>query len=146
MRITTLSDVRTAIVAAYQTKDVSVACRAHLDRAVTALDELDTVVDRVRPISPAEALADRVIPAPVIHAVNELLTERFDGHSCVLHQDEVIERVLARFPGRTRDDLFTNHWLDFEPLFARHGWLVEYDRPAYNETYEPTWRFTKRTA
>jgi hypothetical protein len=44
--------------------------------------------------------------------------------------------------GTKRRDLFDNNWLDLEWTFEQVGWSVWYDKPAYNESYEPTWYFS----
>jgi len=43
-----------------------------------------------------------------------------------------------------RDDFFDKHWLDFEALFEKVGWKVYHDKPAYNENYEPTFKFWRK--
>lgn len=106
----------------------------------------------IKPFSPDEAFnaKERVIPSFVILAVNTLLSERFDGKSCTIKQNEVIE--LAEQLGvehdlmpdwASRDTFFKKHWLDFEPLYRSQGWKVRYDKPAYNETYEAFWEFAR---
>lgn len=100
----------------------------------------------VKPVSPAEALANRknVFPPQVIEAVNELLTLKYSGGSVTLLQKDVIEKILQRMPDLTKNDLFNNHFLDFEDLFEQNGWNVVYDKPAYYESYEPSWKFTPK--
>lgn len=58
-------------------------------------------------------------------------------------QKDVVSRVLLKDPTITSDALFKNHWMDFEPLFRRAGWRVDYDRPGYCESYEPKFVFSK---
>lgn len=91
-----------------------------------------------QPITPSQAAHRYRIPAFVIDAVNGLL--RKDG--VLLKQDDVIAAILARAPaGTTRAEVFTEKWLDFEDVFRGAGWAVVYDKPGYNETYEPTFEF-----
>jgi len=40
-----------------------------------------------------------------------------------------------------RDEIFDRGWLDVEDLYRISGWRVEYHKPGYNETYEPTFEF-----
>lgn len=40
--------------------------------------------------------------------------------------------------------IFAEKWLDVEEIFRQVGWSVSYDNPAYNESYEPSWTFTKK--
>lgn len=96
--------------------------------------------------SPTEALTAKasLIPDFVIEAVNKLLAMRFDGGPCVIRQDEVIAiatQIGARASSLDRSHFFTNHWLDFEPIYQARGWKVTYDKPGYNESYEPSWSF-----
>ncbi len=105
-----------------------------------------------RPITPDQALKAKInaIPSFVIEAVNELLAKRFSGVSCTIKQKEVIEKAeeigMARgtIPGHaSRQTFFNEHWLDFEPLFRDAGWKVEYDKPGWDESYEPFWKFSR---
>jgi len=51
---------------------------------------------------------------------------------------------LMAATGKTRDEVFDKGWLNIEPMYRAAGWKVVYDKPAYNESYEPTFTFTKR--
>lgn len=112
----------------------------------------------VKPLSPGQVAETKQIPHEVISTVNELLQEKFNGHSCWLGQDEVIDWALQKFKESggatfnsryekvevTRQMLFDRGWLNFEVLFRAHGWDVMYDKPGYNETYPANWKFTSR--
>ena len=99
-----------------------------------------------KPLSPKEVnnRAGEDIPDAVIDAVNELLKERYRGGTLTLLQKDVVERVLLKDKSITSHELFENHWMDFEPLFRRAGWIVNYDKPGYCETYEPSFEFSKK--
>src|ERR1700727_2547589 len=100
----------------------------------------------VKPITPAEARKNKnhEIPDFVMQAFNEEILQKFDGHSARVKQDDVIHRIMVKSERAiasgagtgaiTREDLFDNHWLDVETIFQDAGWMVEYDKPAYNET------------
>lgn len=96
------------------------------------------------PITPQ--LATRVkeinIPEPVINTFNWLIGEAFDGHRAIVYQKEVVEKLVAS--GIPRSEIFAKHYLDVEKLYERAGWIVEYDKPAYNEEYDAFFKFTKR--
>lgn len=106
-----------------------------------------------KPISPDEAIAVKkdLLPGYVIEAFNQSIAHNFDGRSATVYQGEIIGRILmlaaiAGDEGLTRDEIFNRKMLDVEPLYEAEGWKVEYDKPAYNETYEPSFRFTKKKA
>lgn len=104
-------------------------------------------------MSPDEALAGKVasIPPFVIAAVNQLLTERFSGRSCTFSQNAVVElaqKIAAETLSAEAIDeqlFYDRHWLDFEVIYRKEGWSVVYDKPAYNETYEAFWTFSRAT-
>lgn len=102
-----------------------------------------------KPLSPDEALTlkHRIIPDVVIDAVNRLLSTKFDGCSCTLYQNEVIDAIQDLSAERripfSRHALFASKSLDFESVFEKEGWSVYYDKPAYCETYEPYWTFQR---
>lgn len=110
---------------------------------------------QVKPFSPedVERLAAELDPFPseVIQVVNGLLQER--GRSSVsyitIKQDEVLERLEELFKSEgikfNRQMAFDGHWLDFETAYRSQGWLVEYDKPGYNESYDAHWIFRKKT-
>lgn len=97
------------------------------------------------PISPKQAResAEKEIPEFIIKAVNSLLKKKIgNGKKVVLKQNEILEACCSN--AEQRSVIFDNKWLDFESLYAKHGWIVAYDKPAYNETYEPTFTFTEK--
>lgn len=101
----------------------------------------------VKPITPSQVIKKKKdgIPDFVIEAFNTLIAKNFNGHSSTLRQEDVLQVILAASPeGTTSDKVFDEHWLDVEDIFRKAGWDVEYDKPAYNETYEPTFKFTPK--
>ena len=102
----------------------------------------------IKPIKPSEVKQE--IPDWVIQGANECITENYreiDGESHFT-QDELIEHVLKHVPCEhddtlmgVRAKLFKNNWLDIEPIYRKEGWIVEYDRPAYNESYPANFTF-----
>jgi hypothetical protein len=90
----------------------------------------------VKPISPSQ-VADqrsRVIPSVVIEIFNRHIAKRFDGEQALVLQDSVVSDIEDAL-GIGRHEVFAQHYLDVEPLFAREGWEVKYSKPAYNETF-----------
>lgn len=105
----------------------------------------------VKPFSPSEALASKVntIPSEIIEAVNVLLSEKFSGnHTVTIFQREILTLAKSFMVKRMRvyvnDDIIKRNWILIEPLFEKEGWKVEYDSPAYCESYEPFFKFTPK--
>jgi hypothetical protein len=95
------------------------------------------------PISPDDIVEARkvAIPPEVFDAFNELIAENFNDNSATVKQKDVVARIKAKIPGA---DVYANHWLDVETLYEENGWSVYYDKPAYCETYDAFFRFTKK--
>lgn len=101
----------------------------------------------VKPITPTEAREKFLAGLPdfVIEAVNALLIKRGLDKETVIKQEEVVKEILMRGPAELkRADIFDNKYLDFEPAFRAAGWKVAFDKPAYCESYEAFWTFTRR--
>lgn len=94
-----------------------------------------------KPITPDEVVAVKkvMLPKKVFDAFNALIARNFYGNSAVVRQDEVVALLVAN--GLSRGDIFAKHWLDVEDVYRAAGWIVEYDKPGFNETYEPTFTF-----
>lgn len=83
------------------------------------------------------------IPEVVFEAVNELLAKGAGG-SVSFTQDELLALLAKKAPEIKRATYFDNGWLDFEAKYRAQGWSVEFDKPAYCETYDAHWNFTPR--
>ena len=101
----------------------------------------------VLPISPKEARQSKESSLPdfVLQAFNELISENLSGGAATVTQEEAVVRIQqkAKEVRRkvSREDIFKNDWLDIEGVFERAGWSVEFDKPAYNETYDGFFTF-----
>ncbi len=113
----------------------------------------------IEPVSPKEVREHyeqgKHIPDYVISAINALLLKKFSNglKSNTFTQAEIIEAISESCPtvrGRKKGDIsfrkmiLDHHWLDFEPYYAAQGWVVKYDKPAYNESYEPLFTFSMK--
>lgn len=106
------------------------------------------------PISPDEVVAVKrtLIPSVVIESFNELIARKWNGYSSSFTQNEVINLILEKWPSSpeetqiTRSTIFKEHWLDVEDIYRNTGWIVTYDKPGYNETYEARFIFDKKKA
>lgn len=107
----------------------------------------------VKPIKPSE-VTDRkreLIPGFVIEAFNELIAKNFSGGRAVILQDKITKLIQYKYNQRHRytdrlssQDIIDNKWLDIEDIYRKAGWIVEYDSPAYNESYPCTFTFSKK--
>ncbi len=101
---------------------------------------------KVLPITPAEAESNKKIDIPdyVIESVNYLLSKNIRKGQADFFQNDLIEEILKRAPEITREDIFKDNMLDFEPLYKDSGWSVQYDKPGYNEDYEANFSFRRK--
>jgi len=106
----------------------------------------------VKPITPAEAKVQRVnaVPAQVLEAFNELITENLCNGSATVTQKDAVARIQSKI-NQTLGNEYTHQqicdrgWLNIEDIYRAAGWKVEYDKPGYNETYGATFEFTAKT-
>lgn len=100
---------------------------------------------KVKPLKPEEVFDRKLedIPDAVLEAFNELIARGSGGHQnySVVRQTEVVELIVSK--GIDRKEIFEKGWLDIEEIYRRYGWSVMYDKPGYNETYEPTFTFRR---
>jgi hypothetical protein len=92
-----------------------------------------------KPITPEEALKQKVstIPDAVFEAFNTLIVRDYDGKQATVKQREVI-KLYETNTGEKFTDI---HWLNVENLYRDSGWEVFYEKPGYNESYEPYFIF-----
>ncbi len=95
------------------------------------------------PIKPSEVDKRDVIPQTVFEIFNVLITVAWDGYEAVVKQSDVVERITRDF-GISPADVYTRHYLDVEEAYEKVGWIVEYDKPGYNELGTAIFRFTKK--
>jgi hypothetical protein len=96
----------------------------------------------IKPISPDKVCLKK-IPDEVIDVFNKLITKNFDGTESYIKQKEVVSEIKKQLKLKNTDIIFDNCWLDVEPLFREAGWIVVFDNPGFNETYEPSFTFKK---
>lgn len=106
---------------------------------------------KATPITPDEVVKakEKSIPGEVIKAFNDLIIEKWNGSSATIKQKYAISKICTlmndHMPEKviTSDLIFKSGWLNIEDVFRSHGWNVEYDKPAYCETYDAFFTFTK---
>lgn len=100
----------------------------------------------ISPITPNQAKEqkNKVIPGFVIDVFNQEILKNFNGNSARVIQKTVVKAILDCDSTLSAQFIFAEKWLDVEEIFRQVGWSVSYDNPAYNESYEPSWTFTKK--
>lgn len=97
------------------------------------------------PITPQEAKesAASTIPQCIIEAVNKLLSQNIGNNKSIkILQDDILEEAGAGKENKAfRQQIFDKGWLNIENLYAKFGWHVTYDKPAYCETYPASFTF-----
>lgn len=100
--------------------------------------------------TPDEVRAQKInfIPPEFVEAVNELLTKKWTGRSATIRLTDLKQLVAHKMRTNGSPNLGKNYadegWLDFEPIFEDKGWKVVYDRPGWDESYDPNWTFTRK--
>lgn len=105
------------------------------------------MTERIMPITPKEAMVDlhKKIPEEVIAAFNEMIKNNLVEKVASFTMYEVKAlisdklRLNNKFIGD--DHIYKCHWLDVEEIYRQRGWIVEFDKPAYNETYHAKFIF-----
>jgi len=110
----------------------------------------------IKPITPREVIGKKteLIPDAVLLAFNETIARTYHNGVATFTQDEIILLIIQKFEQevnkglgaedwikQSRQQVFDNHWLDVEGIYRKAGWIVEYDKPAYNESYPATCTF-----
>lgn len=98
----------------------------------------------VQPIRPDEIDQKDNIPEFVLVVFNELIAKNYRNGRAEIYQDDIVDELLRRSPEPlSRREIYDNHWLDIEDVYRASGWKVEYDSPAYNESYRAFFIFKK---
>ena len=106
--------------------------------------------EKVKPLSPDEVLEKKQesIPDEMLEAINEMIVKKWNGSEATFRQEDLVALYLSKVGEndiqKSRDKIFENHWMDFEDVYRKNGWSVEYDKPAYNESYPATFTFKKK--
>ena len=102
----------------------------------------------VKPISPKDVTdnLDKIIPESIIEAVNNLIKKEFRGNEVTILQTDIIKEARRIDKDLTEKKIFDNKWIDFEPIFRKAGWIVEYNSPGYCESYPETFTFRSKKA
>ena len=91
------------------------------------------------------------IPDYIIDSVNQLIEENYVGtQSFSLKKCDIIEKCF-KHPEQTKfisfdafeQEMYDKHYLDFESIYRKADWLVEYETPDRGDhDFEPYYKFT----
>ena len=84
------------------------------------------------------------MPDKVMRCWNTLIAVNFTNGRAVINQNTAIESLMSVMDVSERQVVFDNKWLNIEEIYELAGWSVVYNKPAYNEDYEPTFTFTPK--
>lgn len=109
----------------------------------------------VKPISPDDVKLEDKIPWYIIEAVNDFIKERYNPSSkssFTIEQDEILKLAFDKcendYEYESFEDfkrrIFDAKQLDFEDLYSKAGWKVEYDKPGYCESYNAYFKFERK--
>jgi hypothetical protein len=100
----------------------------------------------VEPITPREAekrngITKSGIPDVVFETFNNLIAEKFNGHTSTFSQTEVMLKLHNA--GLKSSIVFDRGYLDVDGYYRKAGWKVRYDKPGPGEGGRPTFTFEK---
>jgi len=77
-----------------------------------------------------------------------LIIENLNNGYASFKQEEVIKRYFKikkiKNTNPARAKLYNTNQFDFEYVFKEVGWIVDYDKPGFNETYDAFFIFKKK--
>lgn len=100
------------------------------------------------PINPSEVQDKKssLIPDVVFESFNKLIAEGISTSGrATVKQDDVVKLIVAN-SNLTRNEIFDKGYLDVEHHYRKAGWKVEFDKPAYFETYGAFFVFSSKKA
>ena len=98
----------------------------------------------IKPISPKQVdkLHQLQLPDEVIDAFNQAIAKEWDGSQAIIKQNEIAEIIASKMDIAVAK-VYELGYLNIEKIYEKSGWTVHYDKPAYCETYEATFTFSK---
>jgi len=114
------------------------------------------MTNEIQPVSPRGVAEHKLanLPPVVIKIVNDLLSAACDGKNGIYHatvkKDDIVTRIKQElgdtFMGKPINDAIKEGgWLNFEPIFEKAGWKVEYHSPDYTESFPSYYKFRTNT-
>lgn len=107
-------------------------------------DDTTAKVGLGRPMMPSEVPAMKAVEIPgfVFDAFNRYIALNYVGTSASFKAADVWYSVCSA--AEERGTTPNRDWLNVEDAYRAAGWKVVYDSPAYNESYDSTFTFTKK--
>lgn len=101
-------------------------------------------VDRVKPVTPDDIHEQKLkdLPDGVISVWNTAIAKNWRGSNATVYQKDIVDDLEKA--GYKRTTTYSQGYLDIESIYEAAGWDVEYDKPAYNETYDAKFIFTRK--
>ena len=98
-----------------------------------------------RPITPDEIVTVKTasIPGAVFKVFNQAIATAWNGSSATISQEKIAQKIASELK-ISLAEVYSAHYLDVEPSYREAGWEVAYDKPGYNESYPPTFTFSKK--
>lgn len=93
------------------------------------------------PIKPENV--EKKLPDEVIEVFNDLINQYWDGTRACVRQHEAAKLVAERMNVKV-GILFEKKYMDVEDVYRKAGWNVVYDKPGFNESYEPFFVFSHK--
>jgi hypothetical protein len=96
-----------------------------------------------RPITPQEVAGAKCTytPPAVFDAFNIEIAQRYSVGRAIVPQNAVIARLVNG--GMKRSEIFDGGWLNVEEAYQAVGWKVSYTKPAYNESGDSYFEFSR---
>lgn len=97
------------------------------------------------PLSPT--FATKELPDFVIDAVNAQIKKNYKFGPFRMLQKDLIKEIMNLAPEELnlkRQQIFDEGYLEIESVYNKAGWVVTYDGPGYNESYEPVFIFAPK--
>lgn len=100
----------------------------------------------IQPITPDEVVKAKKnsLPDEVIACFNDMIVQKWNGHSSMVIQTEVVRRIADSLH-ITQKDVYGRGYLEIEDIYRKIGWNVVYDKPAFNENYPAYFKFSRHS-
>lgn len=101
---------------------------------------------KILPINPDEIIREKAkaIPDQVIAGFNELIARNWNNGKAIVFTNDVLE-IIQILTGASKDTIIQNHWLDVEPIYSEHGYVVVYCESKGHDSFPSYYEFRKKS-